>query len=103
MEKEKNLIENLKKAFNQLVNERQDYLLEKNEEDYFKGYDKDYIDNGVGMQCIRCDAILDEEKALDDAKEQIIEEIEGNYYETIEDLFSKEEFVNSLVEFLKGC
>lgn len=65
----------LQELFEEAIADEKERLLCKNEEDYFQGYDEDYVDVGVGSVCVRRDAIYDEKKLEDDAKENVVEEL----------------------------
>ena len=78
----------LQRKLNELSEERAEYLLEKNEDEYFICYDSDSVDVGVGMLTVRQEKILDEERAEEDAKEEIIIEVanlEDSFYTLLED------------------
>lgn len=85
------LLKALKDSFDKLAQERSKDLLKKdldleNEGTYFLYYDTDDVDIGVGRAIVRCDTIQDEDRALDDAKEEILAEIEaGENYEILDD------------------
>ena len=98
------LLEALKKAFNALVEERKEKLIEENSEDYICGTsDCGYYHNGVGFaSCGATENEYDEGKALEDAKEEIIEGLVNNNDE-VYFLFENNEFTIALGKFLKGC
>lgn len=85
------LLKALKDSFDKLAQERSKILLEKdldleNEGTYFLYYDTDEVDIGVGRATVRRDTIQDEDRALYDAKEEILAEIEaGENYEILDD------------------
>lgn len=100
------LLEALKKAFNAMVEERKEKLLEDDlqeghEGKYFECYDEDDVDVGVGSVCVRKETIQDEDKAFEDAKEEIIEGLVNNDDE-VYFLFENNEFTIALGKFLKG-
>ena len=101
------LLEALKKAFLAMAEERKEKLLENDLElgvdgDYYEGHDKDFVDVGVGSVCVRDDILQDEDKAFEDAKEEIIEGLVNNDDE-VYFLFENNEFTIALGKFLKGC
>lgn len=101
------LLEALKKAFLERAEEVKEKLLEDDLENgtegiYFECYDTDYIDVGVGSVCVRKETIQDEDKAFEDAKEEIIEDLVNNGDE-VYFLFENNEFTIALGKFLKGC
>lgn len=78
----------LQRKLNELSEKRSETLLEKNEDEYFICYDSDSVDVGVGMLTVRSEKILDEERAEEDAKEEIITEVanlEDSFYYLLED------------------
>lgn len=100
------LLQALKDAFTKLVQKRTDKLLEDNPEDYETGRKTDcgYFNNGVGFASYGAEEDeLDEDKAYDDAKEEIMEELVNVDLETIEQLFEDNKFTIALGAFLKGC
>lgn len=91
----------LKEVFEEAIEYEKERLLDKNEEDYFQGYDEDYVDVGVGSVCVRKEAIYDEEALEDDAKENVIDElIEQDV--GFENICMNEKFLKALAELLKG-
>ena len=101
------LLEALKKAFLARVEERKEKLLKDDLEEgtegkYFECYDTDFVDVGVGSVCVRKETIQDEDKAFDDAKEEIIEDL-VNDGDEVYFLFENNEFTIALGKFLKGC
>lgn len=98
------LLQALKKAFNELVDIRKDELIEKHPEDYICGTsDCGYYHNGVGFaSCGATEKEFDEDKATDDAKEEMIAELVNNSYDAVNDLFCNNEFTIALGKFLKG-
>lgn len=101
------LLEALKKAFLAMAEERKEKLLEDDLEEgtegkYFECYDTDSVDVGVGSVCVRKETIQDEDKAFEDAKEEIIEGLVNNDDE-VYFLFENNEFTIALGKFLKGC
>lgn len=67
----------LKTELNNFISAIADKLIENNPEDYEKGYvDYGYYHNGVGMACYGKEMEYDEDKAFEDAKEKIIEDIQ---------------------------
>lgn len=102
------LIEALKKAFNAMVEERKEKLLEDDlqeghEGKYFECYDEDDVDVGVGRVVVRSEILQDEDKAFEDAKEEIISELVNNEEDAPYYLFENNEFTIALGKFLKGC
>ena len=100
------LLEALKKAFLAMAEERKEKLLEDDLEEgtegkYFECYDTDSVDVGVGSVCVRKETIQDEDKAFEDAKEEIIEGLVNNDDE-VYFLFENNEFTIALGKFLKG-
>lgn len=98
------LINALKEAFEEMVSKRAEKLLENDlalgvDGVYYEGHDKDYVDVGVGSVCVRDEILQDEDKAFEDAKEEIISELEDDPYY----LFENNEFKIALGKFLKGC
>lgn len=76
------------RKLNKLSEERAEELLETNEDKYFICYDSDSVDVGVGMLKVRSEKILDEERAEEDAKKEIITEVanlEDSFYNLLED------------------
>lgn len=101
------LLEALKKAFLARAEEVKEKLLEDDLEEgtegrYFECYDTDSVDVGVGSVCVRKETIQDEDKAFEDAKEEIIEDLVNNGDE-VYFLFENNEFTIALGKFLKGC
>lgn len=98
------LLQALKEAFNELVDIRKDELIEKHPEDYICGTsDCGYYHNGVGFaSCGATEKEYDENKATDDAKEEMIAELVNNSYDAVNDLFCNNEFTIALGKFLKG-
>ena len=102
------MLEALKKAFNAMVEERKEKLLEDDlreghEGKYYECYDTDYVDVGVGAVYVRKEPFQDEDKALEDAKEEIISELVNNEEDAPYYLFENNEFTIALGKFLKGC
>lgn len=102
------LLEALKKAFNAMVEERTENLLEDDLNNgeggkYFIKYDFDAVDIGGGHQIVRKDTIQDEDQAFEDAKEEIISELVNNEEDAPYYLFENNEFTIALGKFLKGC
>lgn len=102
------LLEALKKAFNAMVSERAEKLLEDDLDRgidgvYFQGHDCDYVDVGVAYIPVRDDIIQDEDQAFEDAKEEIISELVNNEEDAPYYLFENNEFTIALGKFLKGC
>ena len=96
----------LKKAFYNLVGERQQSLLDEDldfgkEGTYFQHYDTDSVDVGVGSVTVRKETIQDEDAAWEDAKQQIVEELVNND-EVVYNLFDNNEFTIALGKYLKG-
>ena len=102
------LLEALKKAFNAMVEERKEKLLEDDlqeghEGKYFECYDEDDVDVGVGRVVVRSEIIQDEDQAFEDAKEEVISELVNNEEDAPYYLFENNEFTIALGKFLKGC
>lgn len=102
------LLEALKKAFLAMAEECKERLLEDDLEEgtegkYFECYDTDYVDVGVCSVCVRKEIIQDEDKAFEDAKENVIEALVNNDFDAVEGLFENNEFTIALGKFLKGC
>lgn len=102
------LLEALKEAFNAMVEERKEKLLENDLElgidgVYYEGHDKDFVDVGVGSVCVRDDILQDEDQAFEDAKEDIISELVNNEEDAPYYLFENNKFTIALGKFLKGC
>lgn len=102
------LLQALKDAFRKVVEDRQEKLLEEdleldNEGTYFQHWDTDSVDVGVGSVVVRKEVIQDEDKAFDDAKEKIIEELVNGDIDTMIELFEDNKFTIALGAFLKGC
>lgn len=95
---EMEVTEAIKKFLKRQLEERKDLLLWKNEEDYFRGYDEDYVDVGVGGSgvCVRRDKIIDEELLESNAKEEMAEEIIGKKSEDLEELICDEDFLKAI-------
>ena len=96
------LLEALKKAFLAMANERADKLIEKSPEDYICGTsDCGYYHNGVGFaSCGATENEYDEDKAFEDAKEEIISELVNNEEDAPYYLFENNEFTIALGKFL---
>lgn len=99
------LIEALKKAFNDMCEERAQSLILKNPEEYMCGTsDCGYFHNGVGFSsCGETENEYDKAKALEDAKEEIISDLVSNENDAVYYLFENNEFTEALGKFLKGC
>lgn len=99
------LLESLKEAFEEMVSEQADRLIEDNPEDYICGTsDCGYYHNGVGFaSCGATENEYDEEKAFEDAKENVIEALVNNDFDAVERLFENNKFTIALGKFLKGC
>lgn len=102
------LVRALKSAFEELVQYRTQYLLERDLDEgengeYFVRYDRDSVNNGIGEMTVRQEIIQDEDRAYYDAKDQVHEELLACEEETTLALFEKEDFVKALDDFLKGC
>lgn len=98
----------IKEALKKAISERASKLLEEDLSEgkggkYFIGYDKDWVDNGVGMECIRCDTIQDEGEAWEDAKQELVEEMNNADYETFYSLIDDENVCNAITKLLEGC
>ena len=97
------LLKALKDSFDKLVQDRSKYLLEKdldleNQGTYFLYYDTDSVDIGVGRAIVRREVIQDEDRAIDDAREEILTEIE----EGENDIFDDDKLRSLIVKFLRG-
>lgn len=101
-ETEQKLLQALKSKFLQMAEKKAEELIEHNEDEYFIKYDTDSVDVGVGSVTVRREAIYDEDRASEDAKEIIIDELVNNE-EAVYDLFEDAEFTEALELFLKGC
>lgn len=100
------LLQALKNKFNKMVEAKKNILLEQRPEDYATGrkIDCGYFNNGVGFApCGAEEEEMDEDKALEDAKELIIEELVNNDLDAVEDLFCDNKFTIALGAFLKRC
>lgn len=102
------LIRALKSAFEDMVNKRTEKILEEDLQEgangeYFMEYDRDSVNVGIGNVIVREDVIQDEDRAFDDAKDMIIDEILSYEEEAIETLFENKVFADALEKFLKGC
>lgn len=102
------LLQALKEAFEEMVSERAEKLLEDDlkegrEGKYFEFIDSDYVDVGVGSVCVRRETIQDEDQAFEDAKEEIISELVNNEEDAPYYLFENNKFTIALGKFLKGC
>lgn len=101
-------ISEFKKAFLSEVKKEANYLLEKDLDkgsagDYYKGYDEDGVNNGVGYMRTRYEIIQDEEQAYEDAKENIISTLESEDMETIYTMFEENaDLRNATINFLRG-
>lgn len=107
-DKKEEMVQALKDAFNKMAEVRQQKLLEEdldfdNEGTYFQHWDTDSVDVGVGRVLVRKEVIQDEDKALEDAKQEVIEEIVNADFDTIIELFEDNKFTIALGAFLKGC
>ena len=99
----KSFVYELKQAFYEVVEDRKQALLDKDEDGvYHLGWDSDYEDVGVGKVCVRCDKIQDEDQAFDDAKDQIIEELVNGEEEATIKLLENVKFSTALNAFLRG-
>lgn len=99
---EQKLLQALKSKFLQMAEKKAEELIEHNEDEYFIKYDTDSVDVGVGSVCVRREAIYDEDRAFEDAKEIIVDELVNNE-DAVCDLFEDAEFTEALELFLKGC
>lgn len=105
-DKKEEMLQALKDAFKKMAEKRKDYILENNSEEYETGRKEDcgYFNNGVGFApCGASENELDEERALEDAKQKIIEELVNADFDTIIELFENNKFTIALGAFLKGC
>ena len=97
------LLKALKDSFDKLAQDRSKDLLEKdldleNQGTYFLYNDTDDVDIGVGRAIVRREVIQDEDRAIDDAKEEILTEIE----EGENDIFDDDKLRALIVKFLRG-
>ena len=97
------LLKALKDSFDKLAQKRSKDLLEKdldleNQGTYFLYYDTDDVDIGVGRAIVRREVIQDEDRAIDDAKEEILTEIE----EGENDIFDDDKLRALIIKFLRG-
>lgn len=97
------LLKALKDSFDKLAQDRSKDLLEKdldleNQGTYFLYYDTDSVDIGVGRAIVRREVIQDEDRAIDDAREEILTEIE----EGENDIFDDDKLRSLIVKFLRG-
>lgn len=97
------LLKALKDSFDKLAQKRSKDLLEKdldleNQGTYFLYYDTDSVDVGVGSVIVRREVIQDEDRAIDDAREEILTEIE----EGENDIFDDDKLRSLIVKFLRG-
>lgn len=97
------LLKALKDSFDKLAQDRSKDLLEKdldleNQGTYFLYYDTDSVDIGVGSAIVRREVIQDEDRAIDDAREEILTEIE----EGENDIFDDDKLRSLIVKFLRG-
>ena len=99
---EQKLLQALKSKFLKMLENKKAELIEHNEDEYFIKYDTDSVDVGVGSVTVRREAIYDEDRAFEDAKEIIIDELINNE-EAVYDLFEDVDFTEALEKFLKGC
>ena len=100
-EKGRLLLASLNVAFDELVDKRQTKLLENDDDNkYSLGYDSDSIDNGCGQMTVRRELIQDEDKAYDDARDEILTELCNNETDTILELFENNDFTKYLADFL---
>lgn len=99
---EQKLLQALKSKFLKMVENKKEELIEHNEDEYFIKYDTDSVDVGVGSVCVRREAIYDEDRAFEDAKAIIIDDLVNNE-EAVYDLFEDVDFTEALEKFLKGC
>lgn len=99
------LLEALKEAFEDMVSNEAEKLIEFNPEDYVCGTsDCGYYHNGVGFaSCGATENEYDEDKAFEDAKEGVIEALVNNDFDAVEALFENNKFTIALGKFLKGC
>lgn len=98
----------IKEALKKAISKRASELLEddlNNEEGgkYFIKYDFDTVDIGVGRQIVRKDTIQDEGEAWEDAKQELVEEMNNADYETFYSLIDDENVCNAIIKLLEGC
>lgn len=98
----------IKEALKKAISKRASELLEddlNNEEGgkYFIKYDFDAVDIGVGRQIVRKDTIQDEGEAWEDAKQELVEEMQNADYETFYSLIDDENVCNAIIKLLEGC
>lgn len=101
------LLTALKKAVYKLIGERRQSLLDEDldhgrEGTYYLYEDTDEVDIGVGQLTVRRETIQDEQKAWDDAKEEIITELVNNEEDAVYNLWENNEFTVQLGKYLKG-
>lgn len=97
----------LKKEFKELVDEITDKNLEADQSSgsagvYFRGYDTDDVDIGVGHAVVRKELIQDEDKAYADAKQELLKGLKEGDEEAWERVINNEKIRNKLTEFLEG-
>lgn len=98
----------IKEALKKAISKRASELLEddlNNEEGgkYFIKYDFDVVDIGVGNMIVRKDTIQDEGEAWEDAKQELVEEMNNADYETFYSLIDDENVCNAIIKLLEGC
>lgn len=98
----------IKEALKKAISKRASELLEddlNNEEGgkYFIKYDFDAVDIGVGRQIVRKETIQDEGEAWEDAKQELVEEMNNADYETFYSLIDDENVCNAIIKLLEGC
>lgn len=98
----------IKEALKKAISKRASELLEddlNNEEGgkYFIKYDFDAVDIGVGHQIVRKDTIQDEGEAWEDAKQELVEEMQNADYETFYSLIDDENVCNAIIKLLGEC
>lgn len=98
------LLDSLKKTFLTLVSNYKDKLIEDHPEEYCLGeVDFGYYNNGLGMASFGSETEYDEEKALEDASEQVIEGLICGEVDLWEVILNDVDFIEELEKFLKGC
>lgn len=98
----------IKEALKKEIIKRRDNLLELDLNEgcfgkYYLGRDCDKINNGVGWVYVRDEVIQNEELAYDDAKQELVEEMNNADYETFYSLIDDENVCNAIIKLLEGC
>lgn len=98
----------IKKALKKEIIKRRNNLLELDLNEgclgrYYLGRDFDKVNNGVGWVYVRDEVIQNEELAYDDAKQELVEEMQNADYETFYSLIDDENVCNAIIKLLEGC